>query len=137
MADVANPQTQTEEGLEALVKSTLRVSLAITLAISLALLGLGLTTWAKGLALGGIASALNFFLMARLLPRSIDPRRRRAEGFSLLSIALRFSVMGAALALALVFPRQIAVAACALGLFMVQFCLVFNQLIGKRPTAKA
>ena len=96
------------------------------------MLALGQPAWAKGLVLGGLASAANFFLMALWLPRSVGVRRGRAEGFSLLSILIRFSVMGAALAAALYFLPRAAAGACAAGLFMVQFTLIAERWLARR-----
>ncbi len=95
------------------------------------LLALGQASWAKGLALGGLASAVNFALMAVFLPKAVGRGRGRAEAFSFFSLIIRFAVMGAALALALYYRPAVAVGACAAGLFMVQFTLVAERWLGR------
>ena len=120
----ANPQ--------AIVPATLRKTLLLTLVLGLAALALGQGSWARGLAVGGLASAANFFLMAWLLPRAVGASRRRAEGWSLASLALRLGLMAAALGLALHWPGQMAPGACAAGLFMVQITLLLERLFHGR-----
>jgi ATP synthase I subunit len=107
-------------------------ALLFTLGGALVLLVLGHPAWAKGLALGGLASAANFLLMSWLLPKALDPGRGKTQGLTLVSVALRFAVMALALGLALSNPQRIAIAPCALGLFMVQITLLSDRFMGGR-----
>lgn len=117
------------------VKDVLKRALiyALGAAILLALIGQG--AWAHGVALGALASALNFLLMAWLLPRAVVANRRRAEVASFLSIALRFAFMGGALALALTKSSFFSPALTAVGLFTVQITILVDRLIGGRLVA--
>lgn len=110
----------------------IRGGLFLTLAAALILMALGHAALAKGAALGGLASAANFFLMARLMRRALTPSRKRAEAFSVLSLIIRFGVMAAALALCLLYPRKLSVFACMAGLFSVQICVIAERLFGGR-----
>ncbi len=112
-------------------------ALLFTLGGALILLVLGHPDWAKGLALGGLASAANFLIMSWLLPKALDPSRGKTQGFTLVSLALRFGVMAGALGLALADPARIAIAPCALGLFMVQITLLSDRLMGGRLVGTA
>jgi len=114
------------------VKATIKGGLALVFLTALVLLVTGLTNYAKGAALGGLASALNFYLMAQLLPRTLGRSRRGAEAMSLMSLVLRFALMGAALAICLKFPGQFAVAACIPALFAVQFVILADRFAGGR-----
>jgi hypothetical protein len=69
--------------------------------------------------------------MAWLLPRVVEPGRG-TPGWSLISLVLRLGLMALALALALVFPARVSVFACAAGLFLVQFTLLSDRLLGGR-----
>ena len=125
-----------EAGCDAFVKGIVKKTLWLTLAGALLLLALGQTAHAKGLALGGLASAANFVFMALWLPKVLGRKRGLSEALSLLSIVLRFGLMGSALALCLYFPSQFSAAACAVGLFAVQFCLFLDNFWRSRLAAK-
>ena len=120
----------TEEDLERYVRRILKRGLFLTLIAAVILLLLGRDPWAKGLVLGGLASAANFYLMARLMPKLIGPRGKAAR-MSLISWLIRFAVMGAALAIAHYFPRVFSFIACAAGLFAVQLSLVLDHALTK------
>ncbi len=113
-----------------LVRLVVRRSLGLTLAAAAVLYLWGNASWARGMALGGLVSAANFALMAFLLPRAIGPSRRRAEGWSLLSLSVRLGLMAAALLLANLFPKHLALIPCALGLFTVQASILGGRLLG-------
>ena len=121
---------------DVLVKTVIRRSLLFTLGVACVLLLVANGPLAKGAALGGLLSALNFYLMAALLPRAINPNRRRAEAFSMFSLLARFALMGGALAACLKFPGFLAVESCAPALFTVQICLIADRLLGGRLIAK-
>ncbi|MFH1057862.1 MAG: ATP synthase subunit I [Pseudomonadota bacterium] len=118
-----------EDSPRQLVIAVSRKALLMTLAASLILVAVGRAPWAKGLALGGLVSVANFALMAWLLPRSLGAGRRKAEGWSLASLALRFLLMAGALGLSLSWPKELSAAACAAGLFMVQITLLLDRLV--------
>ena len=74
---------------------------------------LGHPLWARGLALGGLASVINFIIMARLLPRALSGNSRQAQVNSLVSVVARFGLMAAALAIALLLPEKVSVSSPA------------------------
>ncbi|BEQ17097.1 ATP synthase subunit I [Desulfoferula mesophila] len=107
-------------------------ALLFALGAALILTLIGQASWARGVALGALASAGNFLAMAWLLPRALDPAQRRGQAFTVLSVALRFGLMAAALAVALSMPQRVAPLAAAAGLFTVQFTLLSDRLLGGR-----
>jgi hypothetical protein len=111
-------------------KRLARRSLFLLLIAALLLVGLGWPAWAKGLVLGGLASAANLVVMAWLLPRAVGRSRGRAQAASLGSIGLRFGLMGAALAIALMNPAEISWIAAAAGLFTVQITIFLDRWRG-------
>jgi ATP synthase I chain len=127
------PTATSPEGIPGrFVKQVITRALLFTVGFSLVLALAGQAAWARGLALGGLASAANFWLMAWLLPRALDPARRRGQAFTLASVVLRFALMGGALAVALSLPQRAAPLAAAAGLFMVQITLLSDRLLGGR-----
>ena len=125
-----------EVSCDAFVKGIIKKTLWFTLGGALLLLILGQSAHAKGLAMGGLASAANFFLMALWLPRALGRRRAVSEALSLLSVIPRFGIMGGALGLCLYFRSQFSVAACAVGLFAVQFSLFLDNYWRGRRAAR-
>ncbi|MBU1273747.1 MAG: ATP synthase subunit I [Proteobacteria bacterium] len=114
------------------VRQVITRALLFALGGALILTLAGQAAWARGLALGGLASAANFLAMAWLLPRALDPAQRRGQAFTVASVALRFGLMAAALAVALSMPQRVAPLAAAAGLFSVQFTLMSDRLLGGR-----
>ncbi|KMY68893.1 hypothetical protein AAU61_04770 [Desulfocarbo indianensis] len=119
------------------VRTLIKHTLFWVLGVSLLLLVLGQSAWAKGLALGGVASAANLFLMAMMLPRVLGRRRGAAEGMSFLSITVRFALMGGALALAIKSGDKVSVAATAVALFSVQLVMIAERAFMGRVRANA
>jgi hypothetical protein len=119
------------------VKSLIKRTLFVVLGTALLLMVLGYTAWAKGLAIGGVASAANLFLMALMLPRALGRKRGAAEGMSFLSIVIRFAVMGGALALALTSNGKVSVAAAAVALFSVQLVMIAERVFMRHAGADA
>jgi|GEM_PF-1258876 len=115
-----------------LVEGVAKRALILTLAVCLILVVMGRLAWAKGLALGGLVSVVNFTLMAWLLPKALGAGRRRSEGWAFGSLALRFSLMALALGWCLYKPQSLSVAACAAGLFVVQLTLLTNRFLPER-----
>lgn len=66
-----------EASCDAFIKGIIKKTLWFTLAAALLLLLLGQTAHAKGLALGGLASAANFLFMALWLPRVLGRKLGR------------------------------------------------------------
>jgi hypothetical protein len=124
--------TKTEGFSGVFVRQVITRALLFALGGALVLTLAGQAAWARGLALGGLASAVNFLIMAWLLPRALDPARRRGQAFTVGSVALRFALMAGALAVALSMPQRVAPLAAAAGLFMVQFTLLSDRLLGGR-----
>ena len=114
------------------VRQVITRALLFALGGALILTLAGQSGWARGLALGGLASAANFLVMAWLLPRALDPAQRRGQAFTVASVVLRFGLMAVALALALSMPQRVAPLAAAAGLFTVQFTLMSDRLLGGR-----
>ncbi len=125
-------ETQTKGPSNAFVRQVITRALLFALGGALVLIFIGQAAWARGLALGALASTLNFLVMAWLLPRALDPAQRRTQAFTVASVALRFGLMAAALAVALSMPQRVAPLAAAAGLFMVQFTLMSDRLLGGR-----
>ena len=113
----------------AFAKSVLKRSLFAVVGAALLLFALGQGPWAKGLALGGLASAANFYLMALMLPRALSEGRGRAQGMSLFSIVIRFALMGGALGLAIFRQESVSVGFCALGLFAVLLTIIAERVL--------
>ncbi len=119
------------------VRSLIKRTLFVVLGASLLLLCVGLPAWAKGLAIGGVASVANIFFMALMLPRVLGRKRGAAEGMSFLSISIRFAVMGGALALALTSRGEVSVAATAVALFSVQLVMIAERVFMRHAGADA
>lgn len=119
------------------VRSLIKRTLFLVLGAALLLLLAGQPAWAKGLAIGGVASAANLFLMALMLPRVLGRKRGAAEGMSFLSITIRFAVMGGALALALSSQGKVSVAATAVALFSVQIVMIAERVFMRHAGADA
>jgi len=124
--------TNTEGTPAGFVRQVIIRALLLTVGGAIILTLTGQAAWARGLALGGLVSAVNFLVMAWLLPRALDPARRRGQAFTVGSVALRFGLMAGALAVALSMPHRVAPLATAAGLFMVQISLLSNRLLGGR-----
>lgn len=99
--------------------------------VGVILFGLGYKPVARGLLLGSLFSVLNFVIMAHALPRQIGYARRKATGFALVSILLRFGLLALPLIVGFEFEmfNWIAVAA---GLFAVPLAIFVDQVIVQR-----
>jgi hypothetical protein len=91
------------------------------------LIFLGFAPLGKGLILGALFSILNFFLMALILPYRIGYAKGKSSLVALTSILGRFAIMAVPLIFAVKHP-QIAVSTVAIGLFMIPFAIVGEQL---------
>ena len=104
----------------------IRRGLILCMSVALVLYALGEPAWAKGLALGGLGSALNIGVMALLLPKAVDPLQR-ASWMGVASLAARYGIMALALGVCVLYPGRFAFLACAAGLFSVQLGLVLEN----------
>lgn len=121
----------TGESTARYVRAVLGRALLVTLVAALAFYVAGGQLWARGLALGGLASAANFVALAWFTPRALLGGR----GWGVGSLALRFGLMAAALAVALTHPDRFSPWATAAGLFVVQVTLLLEHVIGGRGAA--
>lgn len=120
-----------ELSAEDLIKQILRRAIFFGVGLGLLLAVVGYTGLAKGLALGTLASAGNFLLMAWLLPRAVQTGRGKAEAVSFMSLALRFALMGGALFLAFYLFGKPGIGGAALGLFSVQASILAGRWTGR------
>ena len=95
------------------------------------LLLLGYPALAKGLILGTLFSALNFFLMAIFLPMRLGQSRSRSIFISLASICFRFALLAVPLILAAK-NAQFAIASTVIGLFAVPATIIIDQLLSQQ-----
>ncbi len=122
----------TEPDLNTFAGRAIRRGLLLCVAVAVVFYALGQVSWAKGLALGGLGSGANFWLMALLLPKVVDPKDR-ASWMGMASWVVRYGVMALALGVCVAFPGQFSFLACAAGLFSVQGGLLLERL---RPGRK-
>ncbi|MGD9157805.1 MAG: ATP synthase subunit I [Desulfobacteraceae bacterium] len=110
---------------------------ALYYAISAAfiLIIMGQKAIAKGLLLGTVFSVLNFAIMAILLNRQImgAQNQMRARSAAFLSIFLRFAILAIPLMISYKIEAFNFFGAVA-GIFMVQFSILFNNLVIDRFT---
>jgi len=87
----------------------------------------------KGVVLGALFSVFNFVIMGLLLERQITGanKRFRAGSMALLSIFLRFAILAIPLVISLK-TESINFFGTAAGIFMIQFTILFNNLVVKR-----
>jgi hypothetical protein len=100
---------------------------------ALILIIIGEKAIAKGLVLGTLFSVINFVIMGFLIPRQVagSQKRVRAGSLAFFSIFLRFSI----LAIPLIISQKVEAVnffGTAVGIFMIQFTILFNNLIVKR-----
>lgn len=89
----------------------------------------------KGLILGTLFSIINFVIIGQTVHSRILKSRSKANGLALLSIFIRFTFMAVPLVVSLKLGISYFIGT-AIGLFMVQFTMLFNHLILEHfPTA--
>ncbi len=109
--------------------SIIRQTLWLTIFISLIALVLGRRSVTKGIILGGLFSVIDFKLMARSLPRSIQS----SSGVKLAVNRLgRLLIMAIPLVLAFKFPEYLNFIATAVGLFLVKVTIFLRYVVFKR-----
>ncbi len=132
-AGVANrPSTTEEQGVEyrRFVKNRCRWALLLTLAAAVILILSGSKPAARGVALGGLFSVLNFLIMSRTLAGRMARSGWSGRSFGFIWILARLGLT--ALPLILAFKTDyLNVAATAAGLFAVQAALLLQPLISR------
>ncbi len=116
------------------VRRRVRVALLGVVGVSLFLVLLGLKPWAKGLALGGLFSILNFILLSRALPNTVARRDKIGRSIASLWLVGRLALMAVPLYLAAT-SDVFNLPATAIGLFAVQAVLFLEPVI-KRFVSK-
>ena len=107
----------------------IKQTLWLTIVISLAALVLGYKTVTKGIILGGLFSVLDFKLMARSLPKSLQSSSRAKLTVNRLA---RLLLMAVPLVAACKFPAYINFAAAAVGLLLVKVTIFLRYVVFKR-----
>ena len=97
---------------------------------ALILIILGQKAIGKGLVLGTLFSVLNFVIMGVLLNRQVVSARNRlrAGAAALLSIFLRYAILAIPLIISIK-TESISFYGAVVGIFMVQFSILFNNLV--------
>ncbi len=113
--------------------SIIRQTLWLTIFISLIALVLGRRSVTKGIILGGLFSVIDFKLMARSLPRSIQS----SSGVKLAINRLgRLLIMAIPLVLAFKFPEYLNFIAAAVGLFLVKVTIFLRYVVFRRGNSE-
>ncbi|MDX9785758.1 MAG: ATP synthase subunit I [Desulfobacterales bacterium] len=105
-------------------------SRAIILAIVLGLgfILAGYKPIGKGLILGTLFGILNFILMGETLPWRVGQSKNKATAISAVSILFRYALLAIPIFIGVRFP-EFNVAAAIIGIFMVQFVLLGEQIL--------
>ena len=134
-AGVVNRPSETEaQGADyrRFVKDRSRWALLLALAAAIVLILIGNKPAARGVALGGLFSVVNFMIMSRTLAGRMARTGWSGRSFGFLWILARLGL--AALVLTLAFKTDyLDVAATAAGLFAVQAALLLQPLTSRIP----
>jgi ATP synthase protein I len=122
---------QEVETLHRFQRQLARKAFGASVLISVVLFALGYKTVARGMLLGSLFSVLNFVIMAYALPRQVGYARRKATGFAMISILLRFALLALPLTIAFKFP-MFNWPAVAGGLFAVPLVIYIDQVLLQR-----
>lgn len=117
---------------EQFVRRRIRMALLLAVAASFILVLAGLKEEAKGLALGGCFSVLNFVLLSKTIPAAIARRDRTGRSLAGLWVFGRLAVMAVPLALAVKF-EMFSLVTTVIGLFAIQATLLLEPIF-KRLT---
>lgn len=122
-----------EEEIKKAQKQYCSRAMFYAISAALILIIIGEKAIAKGLVLGTLFSVINFVIMGFLIPRQVagSNKRTRAGSLAFLSIFLRFSI----LAIPLIISQKVEAVnffGTAVGIFMIQFTILFNNLIVNR-----
>lgn len=109
--------------------------MTLAIFIGFALILAGLKPIGKGLILGTVFSIVNFILMGETLPMRLGKSKGRIFLASLGSILIRYIILAIPVVAAIKFEQFNFFAAVA-GLFMVQFVLLADHMLGmvNRPS---
>lgn len=108
-------------------------AMIVAIAAAVVLIILGEKTIGKGLLLGALFSTINFIIMGQLITFKLGTSRSKASAFALISVLFRFAILAIPLILSMKF-QAFHFAGVAVGLFMVQLTILFNNLILDRLT---
>ena len=111
-----------------LQKALIKKALLLSLAVACVFLALNLKSAAKGIALGGLFSVVEFKLMARRLERRFARQGKSRDFFGLFG---RFLLLSVPLVIAIKLPT-INVAATVGGIFAVKAAIYYHFLISNR-----
>jgi len=131
---VNHPASSEEQGVEyrRFVKERCRWALWLTLAAAVVLVLSGHKAAARGVALGGLFSTVNFFIMSQTLTGRMARTGWSGKSFGFIWILIRLGIM----ALPLVAAFRMAyfnIVATAAGLFAIQAALLLQPLISRIP----
>ncbi len=128
----STPQDQQDQGAEysRFVKARSRWALTLTLAVALILVLGGYKPAARGVALGGFFSVINFFIMSRTLAGRMDRTGWSGRSFGFIWILIRLGPMALPLVRAFKYD-YLNFAATAAGLFAIQAALLLQPLISR------
>ena len=111
-----------------LQKALIKKALLISLAVACIFLALNLKSAAKGIALGGLFSVVEFKLMARRLERRFARQGRSRDFFGLFG---RFLLLSVPLVIAIKLP-SVNFAATVGGIFAVKAAIYYHFVISNR-----
>ena len=110
------------------------------IAVAVILIIIGEKTVGKGLVLGSLFSVINFIILGRSLPAKLlkAHSKQKARTLAFSSILLRFSILTIPLVISMK-VEAVHFIGVAIGLFMVQLTMLFDELILNRllPLKKA
>jgi ATP synthase protein I len=124
------PQREVET-LNRFQRQLTRKAFGASVLISVVLFALGYKTVSRGLLLGSLFSVVNFVLMTYALPRQVGYGRRKATGFAMISILLRFALLALPLLIAFKLPMFNWIAVTA-GLFAVPLAIYIDKVFLQR-----
>ncbi len=113
-----------------MIKKYASNSLLVAVIIGFILMLFGLIPQGKGFIFGTIISIINFAIMGKLMPISAASSKKKAFLFSLSSLAIRFCIIGCALAISLKL-KQLDFIFVVLGIFMIQFIIFLEQALNR------
>lgn len=112
------------------VRRRIRLALLLAVAAAFILVLAGYRSEAKGLALGGLFSIINFLLLSRTIPAAVARRDRSGRSLAGLWIFGRLAVMAVPL-FAAVKLEMFNLPATVIGLFIVQVTMLAEPVVKK------
>jgi hypothetical protein len=116
--------------LEALRQTQKKVcsrAMVVAIIAGVALIIIGYKPIAKGLILGTLFSVINFVLMGETLPWRLSASTKKATVISMLSIMLRYALLGIPIVVG-VKSSEFNLPAVVIGLFLVQIVLLGEHI---------